>query len=105
MNSIAHPELTLICQRILEKLAFVADEQGKIQVETSLYRQISSEDMSRFEKPHDWHTNNAIEIGDLSDDIAELKKLADPNRPCTFVDMDRLASLLRVISQEMNPPV
>lgn len=43
-------------------------------------------------------------VHSLYDDIEEIEKLAaDPQRPCTYVDFDRMASILRYISEVENP--
>lgn len=45
-----------------------------------------------------------IVIGSLDDDIEEITKIAkDPDRICTYVDFDRVASILRAISETINP--
>ena len=46
-----------------------------------------------------------IEIGSLYDDVENIEKLRFNNeRPCTYVDFDRVASILRMISEQLNSP-
>jgi hypothetical protein len=73
-------------------------EVGKqVKIEGDYYRIIPTEKWNDFEASEEG-------VGSLYDDIAELKKLADvPEHPCTFVDFDRMASVLRAISQTYNP--
>jgi hypothetical protein len=42
-------------------------------------------------------------IGSLIDDWENLEKLITENNSVAFLDLDRLASILRAISQELNP--
>ena len=44
-------------------------------------------------------------IGSLYDDWENLTNLIDKKHPVTFVDVDRLASIMKAISQELNPPL
>ena len=65
---------------------------------------ISTQKWDEFEKSEDWSSASEINLGDLDDDIEMLTKLAeDETRICTYVDFDRVASLLREISQVNNP--
>src|ERR1051325_2259024 len=50
-------------------------------------------------------SENKIEhTGSLQDDLDEIEKLiADKSRPCTYVDFDRVASILRYVSETQNP--
>lgn len=71
-----------------------------IQIADDLYNKIPT---------HKWDISNSnieesIVIGSLVDDYETLIKLiTDKERPCTYVDFDRMASLLRAISQNRNP--
>jgi len=52
----------------------------------------------------DWNSVKVIDLGSLKDDVEELEKLTkNKERICTYVDFDRVASLLREISQVNNP--
>ena len=72
----------------------------EIQIVDDLYNKIPT---------HKWDISNpnideSIVIGSLVDDYESLLKLLiDKERPCTYVDFDRMASLLRAISQNKNP--
>ncbi|MBS1755584.1 MAG: hypothetical protein JST34_16210 [Bacteroidetes bacterium] len=97
MREITIIDLEIIFTRIIRKLK----EQGisKITIETDLYNKIPT---------HKWSIYNKIEdnivMGSLFDDIDSLKKMISDNKhPCTFVDFDRLASLLHIISEIENP--
>lgn len=95
MSAIKISELEIIFSRIIEKLKFEAREE--ISIEDDFYRFIPTDEWSSF-------TSDIIETGSLSDDIENIKKLVqDKDHPCTYVDFDRLASVLRAISQTMNP--
>ncbi|PQJ80239.1 hypothetical protein [Polaribacter porphyrae] len=88
-------ELQIIFQKIIEKLE--GSENYSIKVKTDIYKLISTDNWDDFNQTNfDTHS--------LIDDIRELKKLVkDKNRPTTYVDFDRLSSLLREISQIKNP--
>ncbi len=87
-------ELSIIFQRIIDKLQF--EEISEMNVSIDFYKYIPTDEWASL-------SNDVIEIGSLSDDIDNLKRLVvDKNRPCTYVDFDRLASLLRAISQLNN---
>jgi hypothetical protein len=43
------------------------------------------------------------EVGSLTDDWDSLKKTITGDRIVTYIDFDRLASILRAISEELNP--
>lgn len=87
-------DLEQIFSRVLEKLRF---EEEEFVIEDDFYKFIPTDKWASF-------VEDIVETGSLSDDINNLKKLAtDPKRPCAFVDFDRLASVLRAISQTKNP--
>ena len=95
MNTLNREEFQRILAAVLNKILFYAAEPVEFQEDH--YRIISTESWQGFDEP-------IIHDCSLADDIGELKKLAaDPNRPCTFVDFDRFASVLRAISQMYNP--
>lgn len=104
MNKIKVSELKEIFEKVTKKLTFIYGEDGEILLHTSVYRLIPTEKWSTFEKPEDWFSASEIDQGDLIDDVLELKRnAADKERIITFVDFDRLASVLREISQIENP--
>ncbi len=89
-------EIKIAFERIMEKLEYEGIEQ--IEINTDWYRFIPADEWKDF-------TKDVVEVGSLNDDAESLKLMInDKNRQCTYVDFDRLASILRAISQEMNPP-
>lgn len=95
MSSIKISEIELIFSKVIEKLKFEVDRE--INIEEDFYKFIPTDEWSSF-------AEEVIETGSLSDDIENLKKLVfDKEHPCTYVDFDRLASVLRAISQIKNP--
>lgn len=84
--------------RMLHKLE--KEDITDIVIEDDLYNIIPTDEWSIINNPKD-----VVVIGSLQDDYDNLEKLAlDSHRPCTYVDFDRLASILRAISQKQNPP-
>ncbi|MEM8524986.1 MAG: hypothetical protein AAGG68_10100 [Bacteroidota bacterium] len=97
MNKMKISDIEEIFERILEKLRFECEEE--IEISSDLYRFIPTSEWANFQK-------NEILVGSLEDDVQCLKLLAkDKDHPCMYVDFDRMASLLRAISQEYNPPM
>lgn len=97
-------ELEEIFVKIIDKLKFEVGENSELQLETDAYRIIPTEKWSKFDNPDDWNSADEIDLGSLKDDVEELEKLVkQKERICTFVDFDRVASLLREISQVNNP--
>ena len=85
-----------------------------LQILEKVTKRIEDENFDSLDIDDDWYhfipTNtwknmeHDIHIGSLFDDINSLKLLIkDDKRPCTYVDFDRVASLLRFISEENNP--
>jgi hypothetical protein len=90
--------LEIAFKKILEKLK--ADNILEVSFQNDLYRIIPTDEWEVYKE------NNAIvEIGSLYDDVECVEKLAFNNeRPCTYVDFDRVASVLRMISEVQNSP-
>ena len=104
MNTIKVSELKALFERVIEKLETEYSSDTEMELKTIIYRLIPTEKWNKFEKPEDWFSASEIDQGDLQDDLMELKKLiSDNERIATFVDFDRLASVLREISQVENP--
>ena len=104
MSTIKVSELKTLFERVIEKLETEYSSDAEMELKTIIYRLIPTEKWNKFEKPEDWFSASEIDQGDLQDDVVELKKLiSDDERIATFVDFDRLASLLREISQVENP--
>ncbi len=104
MSTIKVSELKTLFKRVIEKLETEYSPDAEMELNTIIYRLIPTEKWSKFDKPEDWFSASEIDQGDLQDDVMELKKLiSDDERIATFVDFDRLASILREISQVENP--
>ncbi|RYD57441.1 MAG: hypothetical protein EOP56_09035 [Sphingobacteriales bacterium] len=83
--------------RIVDKLEMETSED--IEVSEDAYKLIPT---SRWwiTYPEEHHSL----VYSLHDDIDEIENLAtNPKRPCTYVDFDRMASILRYISEVENP--
>ena len=97
-------ELEKIFSRIIDKLKFEIGSDSQIKVKTDTYRIIPTEKWNDFNDSENWNSSKEIDLCSLKDDIKELEKLAkDKERICTYIDFDRVASLLREISQINNP--
>ena len=97
-------ELKILFERVIEKLETEYGKETEMELKTIIYRLIPTEKWNKFDKPEDWFSASEIMQGDLQDDVLELKRLiSDQDRIATFVDLDRLASVLREISQVENP--
>ena len=95
MESISLHELEQIFKRVIEKLK--SENVDEIELEKDFYRYIPTDKWDSFEA-------DIYESGSLFDDSSSLKLLVnDEERLCTYVDFDRLASVLRAISQIKNP--
>ena len=104
MSKIKVSELKILFDKVIEKLEFEYGKDAEFEINTGIYRLIPTDKWDEFKKPEDWHSASEIDRGDLQDDLTELKKLiTNDNRITTFVDFDRLASVLREISEEENP--
>ena len=96
MKTISIEELEAFFAKVLNKLADESVESVKIP--NDFYRVIPADKWASYE-------DGIIQVGSLDDDIASLKMLLeDSERPTTYLDFDRLASVLHAISQELNPP-
>ncbi|WP_092738352.1 hypothetical protein [Hymenobacter psychrophilus] len=87
-------ELKSLLQRATAYLEGIGE--GTFDLETDYYAIIPTDDWEKLEQPQ-------VVIGSLFDDVAELKRAAKNEVPFTSVDLDRLASLLRAISQHITP--
>ncbi|MBQ4805539.1 hypothetical protein J8L88_21935 [Aquimarina sp. MMG015] len=104
MGSIKVSELKVLFEKIIEKLETEYVDDNELELKTIIYRLIPTEKWDKFDKPEDWFSASEIMQGDLQDDLTELRKLiSEKDRIATFVDFDRLASILREISQVENP--
>ena len=84
-------------KKIIEKLQF--DDISEIEVPYDMYRIIPTDKWMISET-----NKEEVHIGSLYDDVESLEKLMlDKNGPCTYVDFDRVSSILRIISEVQNP--
>lgn len=96
MKKIDVAELEVIFGKIINKLK--SEEIYNIEIESDLYRFIPTDKWDSYD-------DDEILTGSLFDDLDSLKLiLKDSNRMVTFVDFDRLASILRIISEKYNSP-
>lgn len=85
--------------RIIQKLQ--SENVEEVEIPFDMYRIIPTDkwDISKSE-------DEEVNIGSLYDDLESIEKLVlNKNRPCTYVDFDRVSSLLRIISEVNNPSV
>ena len=95
MKNIKVEELRAIFQKIIEKLKSEGYEE--LNFNKDFYRIIPTEKW-------DSYNEDLAQEASLFDDIDSLKLLNyDSKRTTTYVDFDRLASILRAISQNNNP--
>jgi hypothetical protein len=95
MNTVRTKDLEEMFNRIINKLEQL--DIKEIDIQTDLYTVITADQWEKFEKAE-------TVVGSLDDDIENLLLMInDTERPCTFVDFDRTASVLRAISQRINP--
>ncbi|MBA3673947.1 MAG: hypothetical protein H0W75_03165 [Chitinophagaceae bacterium] len=83
-------------KKIIEKLK--EENIEIVDIASDEYLLISTDEWENFEQD--------VEpiIGSLEDDSYRLLNTKKGDVPFTYVDFDRVASLLRAISQEINPP-
>ena len=104
MSKIKVSVLKILFEKVIEKLEIEYGKEAEMELNTIIYRLIPTEKWDKFDKPEDWFSASEISQGDLQDDLTELKKLiGNKDRIATFVDFDRLASVLREISQVEAP--
>ena len=88
-------EIELIFERLIEKIK--NDGIEFLDLETDYYWIIASDEWDNFESSPD------MCVGSLVDDWNELQKILNPERMVTYVDCDRFASILRAVSETINP--
>lgn len=90
---------TRILQEVFERILLKLKQEGvtEIAIKDDYYRMIPADEWTNFDK-------DIIVVGSISDDIDSLNRvLNDPDRILTYVDFDRTASVLRAISEALNP--
>ncbi len=94
---ISTKDLEEIFNLIIEKLH--SEGIGSVELgEKDFYWLVGSPEWTNFDK------TIKPEVGSLKDDWTSLKKLlTKQGRPTTFVDFDRVAAILRFISENQNP--
>jgi len=96
MKKIKVDTLEKVFFRIIEKLKF--EEINEVELPYEFYRIIPTDSWEVYKESVE------VNIGSLVDDLEELEILTnDLERICTYVDFDRVSSLLRIISQVQNP--
>lgn len=82
-------------QRILSKLR--AEKIEQIQLSYDYYKFIPTDEWANV-------AEDAVLVGSLVDDIDSLQKVLDDSEAVfTYVDFDRTASILRAVSETLNP--
>lgn len=95
MRQIQKKTLEKLFSRLMSKLQ--NENIESIILDDDLYRFIPTDEWANYE-------NDVILEGSLYDDIDSLNKLLEnPQHICTYVDFDRFASVLRAISEKINP--
>jgi Fe-S cluster assembly scaffold protein SufB len=95
MKKIEIKELEIIFFKMIEKLK--SEGFDELTFDDDFYRIIPTEKWDSYEE-------DIIHEASLFDDLDLVKLLKnDSNRILTYVDFDRVASILRAISQKNNP--
>jgi hypothetical protein len=95
MRTINLDNLEKAFEQIILKLK--REEIEEIQLTEDYYKFIPTDEWSNLEE-------DVILVGSLIDDIDSLYKvLNEPHQTFTYVDFDRIASILRAISETLNP--
>jgi hypothetical protein len=71
----------------------------EVEIGVDEYLLISTSDWEKFDQPYNPITES------LLDDIISLRKVQMGELPTSFVDFDRIAALLRGISETLNPGI
>jgi len=89
-------QLDIIFKKLISKL----NELGidSVELDQDYYLLISSTDWTKVGE-----SNPEPVTGSLIDDWESLEKIATDEHPLMFVDFDRLASILRAVSEKINP--
>ena len=97
MEKLKVKELESAFARIIEKLNFEGVKE--IDFPFDFYRVIPSHKLAV-----NYLEDDEYNVGSLEDDVASLKKMVtDKEIPCTYVDFDRVASILTIVSEDRNP--
>lgn len=93
---ISGQELHVLLDKAAAYLQMHAATNESFALETDYYALIPTSEWDTLE-------NTQTVIGSLFDDVAELKRVAKGRIPFSSVDLDRLSSVLRAVSQLINP--
>jgi hypothetical protein len=89
-------QLEIIFQKIISKLK--EDGIDRVELNQDMYLFLSNRDS--------YEMNQVVEkplIGSLVDDWEELKKISEDKQIMTYVDFERLSSILRAVCEELSP--
>jgi hypothetical protein len=89
-------QLDIIFKKVISKLKDL--EIDSVELDKDYYLLISSTDWTKVGE-----SNPEPVTGSLIEDWDSLKKVVTGEHPLMFVDLDRLASILRAISEKINP--
>ena len=95
MINVTTRQLKEIFNRIVEKL----EREGidNVNIDEDYYWIILSGEWTDFD------SNPSPAVGSLIDDWESLLRCLNGNAPFTYVDFDRTASILRAVSEKVNP--
>ena len=91
-----------LLKRVFELMMQKLEKEGAetVQIAEDLYNKIPTHKWSIYNS----NIEDLIVIGSLVEDLECLTQLTiNKERPRTYVDFDRMASMLRAISQNRNP--
>lgn len=95
MKAIEVNDLEKLFKMVIKQLR-ILENLKKIDVEIDMYRFIPTDKWQSFEQ-------EPLQ-GSLYDDLEELQRvLSEPDNVISYVDFDRIASILHYISEKMNP--
>ena len=88
-------ELRIVFEKLMNKM----EENGILSLEVNMdyYWIVSSDEWRNFE------TEVGRDVGSLIDDWDSLQKVLSEEHIPTYVDFDRLASILRAVSEKIVP--
>jgi hypothetical protein len=89
-------KLEVLFQMVIAKLKEL--DVDHVDLKQDYYLLISNADWTKVDEE-----NPEPVTGSLVDDWQSLNKVASGDNPMMFVDFDRLASILRAISEKLNP--
>lgn len=89
-------ELQRLFEKVIGKLKY--DDITTIPIDSDYYWIITADEWDVSQK-----NNPEPSVGSLVDDIESLKESVKDENVFTYVDFDRLSSVLRAVSQTLNP--